>query len=166
MVSLRRLLFAAIALLAIAASARADDLRGLIDRLGAESFADKEQAVTALGELGDGRAVPALKALTDGFLYRTSNGHVVVAKQVGDTYKLFDPVDHAALGEAKDDAIDKLRVNNRLRGSITGSLSRLKLVSTDRGDRLNAARDALKHLSADSAEALERAQQQEKDPEV
>ena len=166
MVSLRRLLFAAIALLAIAASARADDLRGLIDRLGAESFADKEQAVTALGELGDGRAVLALKALTDGFLYRTSDGHVVVAKQVGDTYKLFDPVDHAALGEAKDDAIDKLRVNNRLRGSITGSLSRLKLVSTDRGDRLNAARDALKHLSADSAEALERAQQQEKDPEV
>jgi len=166
MVSLRRLLFAAIALLAMAASARADELHDFIDRLGAESFADKEQAVTALGELGDGRAVPALKALTDGFLYRASDGHVVVAEQIGDTYKLFDPVDHAALGEAKDDAIDKLRVNNRLRGAITGALSRLTLVSSNREDRLNAARDALKHLSADSAEALERAQQQEKDPEV
>src|SRR6266567_8889391 len=166
MVSLRRLLFAAIALLAIAASAQADDLHDLIDRLGADSFADKEQAVAALGELGDGRAVPALKALNDGFLYRASDGHVVVAERIGDTYKLFDPVDHAALGEAKDDAIDKLRVNNRLRGSITGALSRLTLVSSNREDRLNAARDALKHLSADSAEGLERAQQQEKDPEV
>jgi urea transport system permease protein len=166
MVSLRRLLFAAIALLAMAVSARADELHDFVDRLGAESFADKEQAVAALGELGDGRAVPALKALTDGFLYRATDGHVVVAEQIGDTYKLFDPVDHAALGEAKDGAIDKLRVNNRLRGAITGALSRLTLVSSNREDRLNAARDALKHLSADSAEALERAQQQEKDPEV
>src|ERR1700730_3443057 len=166
MVNLRRLLLAAIALLAVGASARADDLHDLIDRLAAESFADKELAVTSLGELGDGRAVPALKALNDGLLYRTSDGHAVLAEQVGDTYKLFDPVDRAALGEAKDDAVDKVRVNNRLRGSISGALSRLTLVSTSRDDRLNAARDALKHLSEVSTPALERALQQEKDPEV
>jgi urea transport system permease protein len=166
MVSLRRLLLAAIALLAVGASARADDLHDIIDRLAAESFADKELAVTSLGELGDGRAVPALKALNDGLLYRTSDGHAVLAEQVGDAYKLFDPVDHAALGEAKDDAVDKVRVNNRLRGSISGALSRLTLVSTGRDERLNAARDALKHLSEVSTPALERALQQEKDPEV
>ncbi|HXP77510.1 MAG TPA: urea ABC transporter permease subunit UrtB [Stellaceae bacterium] len=166
MVGLRRLLLAALAILAMAASARADDLHDLIDRLGAESFADKEQAVTALGELGDGRAVPALKALNDGLLYRTADGHVVVAEQAGNTNKLFDPEDHAALGEAKDDAIDKVRVNNRLRGTISGALSRLTLVSTNRDDRLDAARDALKHLSEVSTPALEHALQSEKDPEV
>src|SRR5579864_7259515 len=128
MVGLRRLLLAAITILAMAASARADDLHDLIDRLGAEGFDAKVQTVDALGELGDGRAVAALKALNDGLLYRTADGHVVVAEQAGDTYKLYDPVDHAALGEAKDDAIDKVRVNNRLRGSISGALSRLTLV--------------------------------------
>jgi urea transport system permease protein len=89
-----------------------------------------------------------------------------VAEQAGGSYKLFDPVDHAALGEAKDDAIDKVRVNNRLRGAISGALSRLTMVSASRDDRLNAARDALKHLNAASAPALERARESEKDPEV
>ena len=166
MVGLRRLLLATIAILAMAASARADDFHDLIDRLGAESFDAKVQAVDALGELGDGRAVPALKALSDGLLYRTADGHVVVVEPAGDTYRLFDPVDHGGLGEAKSGAVDKVRVNNRLRGSITGALSRLTMVSASRDDRLNAARDALKHLSADSAPALERALEGEKDPEV
>jgi urea transport system permease protein len=164
--SLRRLLLTLIVLLATAASALADDLHNLIDRLGSESFADKEQAVTALGELGDGRAIPALKALSDGLLYRTGDQHAVLVEESGDAYKLFDPVDHAPLGEAKGSAIDKVRVNNRLRGSITGALSRLMLVSANRDDRLNAAHDALKHLSSESAAGLERALQQEKDPEV
>ena len=163
---LRHLLLAAVALLAVLGSARADDLHDLIDRLGAEGFAEKEQAVTAIGELGDGRAVPALKALNGGLLYRTADGHIVLAEQDGGTYKLFDPVDHGALGEAKEDAIDKVRVNNRMRGVISGALSRLMLVSASRDDRLNAARDALKHLSEVSTPALERALQNEKDSEV
>ena len=166
MVGLRRLLLAVIAILAMAAAARADDLRDLIDRLGAEGFSDKDQAVTALGELGDGRAVPALRALNDGLLYKTAEGHVVIAEPAGGTNKLLDPVDHALLGEAKDADIDKIRVNNRLRGTIAGALSRLTISGGSRDDRLNAARDALKHLTSDSAVALERALQTEKDLEV
>ena len=166
MVGLRRLLLAAITILAMAVSARADDLHDLIDRLGAEGFDAKVQTVDALGELGDGRAVAALKALNDGLLYRTADGHVVVAEPAGDAYKLYDPADHAALGEAKEDAIDKVRVNNRLRGSISGALSRITLVGGSRDERLNAARDALKHLSEVSTPALERALQGEKDPEI
>ncbi len=166
MVGLCRLLLAVLALVALAAPARADELHDLIDRLGAQSFSDNEAAVTALGELGDGRAVPVLKALNDGLLYRSTDGHVVAAEQAGNAYKLFDPIDHTALGEAKDDAIDKVRVNNRIRGLIAGALSRLTMVSASRDDRLNAARDALKHLDAESAPALERALESEKDPEI
>ncbi len=106
MVGLCRLLLAVLALVALAAPARADELHDLIDRRGAQSFSDNEAAVTALGELGDGRAVPVLKALNDGLLYRSTDGHVVAAEQAGNAYKLFDPIDHTALGEAKDDAID------------------------------------------------------------
>ena len=125
---LRRLLLTLIVLLATAASAHADDLHDLIDRLGSESFADKEQAVTALGELGDGRAIPALKALSDGLLFRNAEQHAVLVEESGDTYRLFDPVDHASLGEAKESDIDKVRVNNRLRGVIEGAISGLMLV--------------------------------------
>src|SRR5262249_49906584 len=113
MVGLRRLLLAVFALFALATPAWADDLHDLIDRLGADSFSDKDQAVTSLGALGDGRAVLALRALNDGLLYKTSDGRIVIAEPAGDTYKLFDPVDRTALGEAKDAEIDKVRVNNR-----------------------------------------------------
>src|SRR4029077_18580725 len=51
-------------------------------------------------------------------------------------------------------------------GLIAAALSRLTLVGTSRDDRLAAARDTLKHISGDSAPALERALANEKDPEV
>ena len=166
MVGFRRLLLAAFVLFALTASALADDLHDLIDRLSADTFTEKDQVVTSLGELGDGRAVPALRALNDGLLYKTSDGRIVIAEPTGGAYKLFDPVDHGALGEAKDAEIDKVRVNNRLRGTISGALSRLTISGGSRDDRLRAARDALKHLDAESATALEHALESEKDPEV
>jgi urea transport system permease protein len=156
-----------VVLLGAARPAHAEDLPALITALGAEDFDGRIKAVDALGAFGDGHAIPALQALNDGNLYTTAaDKRVVIAESKGDGYKLSDPVTLAPLGDAAGDAVDKIRVNNRLRGAIAGALSQLMLFSPNREDRLAAARDALKHGSAESAATLEKALAAEQDAET
>jgi urea transport system permease protein len=162
-----RIFFIFLTIVGAAPFAGAAELRTLVDRLGSESFAEKEQAVEALGALGDGGAVPALKALAEGALYSNAEKHVVIAEPAdGGSYRLFDAIDRTSLGEASGDAVDKVRVNNRLRGAIAAAVSRLTLASDRRDDRLNAAREALKYRSSAAAPGLEKALEREKDPEI
>ncbi|MGE3936820.1 MAG: urea ABC transporter permease subunit UrtB [Rhodospirillaceae bacterium] len=153
-------------LLALAPRAHADPFGDAMQALGGDSFSDKIEAAEALGRLGDGRAVPALQALFDGRLYVTADKKVVIADPAGDAMRMLDPVTGTALGAAPAAALEKVRVNNRLRGAIQASLARLTLFSPDRAVRLAAARDALRHPSPDQAAALEKALQTETDAQV
>jgi len=162
----RCVLSALVALLLLPSLAAAADLKQLVDQLGADDFAAKIQAVQDIGALGDGRAVAVLKALNDGALYATTDHRVVLAQPAGDRFKTFDPVDGASLGEAAADALEKVRVNNRLRGAIDAALGSLTLVGGSLQDRLSAAQEALKHPAADGGVALEKALAAEKDPQV
>jgi len=158
----RCVLSALVALLLLPSLAAAADLKQLVDQLGADDFAAKIQAVQDIGALGDGRAVAVLKALNDGALYATTDHRVVLAQPAGDRFKTFDP----SLGEAAADALEKVRVNNRLRGAIDAALGSLTLVGGSLQDRLSAAQEALKHPAADGGAALEKALAAEKDPQV
>jgi urea transport system permease protein len=149
-------------LLAAAFPARADEFATLVSALGADSFVEKAQAITALGKLGDGRAVAVLTALNDGRLLKVPDGRVMVS----DATKLIDPLTGADVPELKADALDRIRVNNRLRGIIEGALGGLTLFSADPAARLGAARDALRYPSADEAALLEKAIAAEKDSEI
>src|SRR5258708_1768867 len=166
------LLCLAVFLFAGARPALAQDLAALIAALGADDYDGRIMAADALGGFGDGHAIPALQALNDGNLYTlaapgsTGDLRVVIAEAQGAGYKLTDPITLAPLGEAAGDAVDKIRVNNRLRGAIAGALSRLMLFSPNREERLSAARDALKHGSAEAAGTLEKALRAERDDEM
>jgi len=105
----RRIFLALVALAAWPVLAGAAELRDLVDQLGADDFGAKIVAVQALGALGDARAVVALKALGDNALYTTADHKVVIAEPAGDGFKIFDPIDHSELGQAADDALDKVR---------------------------------------------------------
>src|SRR5271156_561187 len=83
-------LFALAALLCLSIlPARADDYSDLIAGLGSDNFADKEKAITGLGTLGDARAVPALRALSDDRLRTGANGQVLIVSP-DDSTKLID----------------------------------------------------------------------------
>src|SRR5690348_11239905 len=72
-------LAALLLILAVAAlPARADDLADAVTELAGASFAAKEKAIVALGKLGDPRAVPVLRALSDDRLRRSPDGRVVL----------------------------------------------------------------------------------------
>ena len=164
---LAALLFLVALLLALPRPAAADPFADLVARLGSESFADKEAAVAGLGALGDARAIVVLQALSEGKLAVTAEGkRVVIAEQEGDRYRLTDAASGEALGTAKSDAVDRVLVNNRLRGSIESALSGLQIFSRDPQQRLAAARDAGKTATPRMAATLEKALASETVPEV
>src|SRR5262245_13754328 len=143
--------------------ARAQSFEDWVKKLASDEFSEKLEAAEKLGDLGDGRAIPALKALSDGMLYaRKSDG----AALISDGSRFFEAASGKGLGELPADDVDKVRVNNRLRGVISASLSKLSLFSDDRATRLEAAKAAFANPTPETAAALERALKNEKDPEV
>ncbi len=163
---LARLAALALLLLAAALPARADDFTDLVAALGSDSFADKEKAIFDLGKLGDARAVPILTGLANDALLRAPDGKVVLSQTTGGTTRLVDAASGAEIAGLKADDLDRIRVNNRLRGAIETAIGELSLFSTDPAARLSAADDALKHPSEHGAALLERALAAEQDPGV
>lgn len=149
-------------LLSAVLPARADEFATLLTALAGDSFAEKEQAVVALGKLGDQRAIAVLTALKDGRLIKAPDRRVLVS----DAAKLTDPVTGAGVSDVAADAAERIRVNNRLRGAVEAALGALTLFSPDPSARLAAAQDALRHPSADQAALLDKALAAETDPAI
>ncbi|HEX3860645.1 MAG TPA: urea ABC transporter permease subunit UrtB [Stellaceae bacterium] len=161
-----RLAFLALFVAFAASPAWAEDLAALVPGLAGDSFADKEKAIIALGKLGDPRAVPILKAMTDDRLRRGPDGRVIVILTTGGTARVTDAVTGNGLKDVSADSLDRILVNNRLRGQIEAALGSLTMFSTDRATRLAAVQDMLKHPSPDAAGPLEKALAAEQDPEI
>ena len=152
--------------LGLAPSARADPFADAVAGLAGDGFAAKGKAIEALGKLGDPRAVPILKALGDDRLRTGPDGKIVVLDAAGGTAKITDALTGHDIQGLDPDSLDRIIVNNRLRGSIEAMLGALTLFSTDRDTRMAAATEALKHPSADTAKSLEKALTAERDPDV
>ncbi|MBV9150838.1 MAG: urea ABC transporter permease subunit UrtB [Alphaproteobacteria bacterium] len=165
-VRLFRLAALVLILLVVALPAWAEDLATVVAGLGGDSFVAKEKAVVALGKTGDPRAVSVLKALGEDRLRKTSDGRVVIAEGSGRSAKLTDAVTGQPVTDIPADSLDRIIVNNRLRGAIEAALGSLTLVSSDRPARLAAAQDALRHPSAETVTLLEKALATEQDPEI
>jgi urea transport system permease protein len=158
---------AAMVLLLLAAPARADEFARLVSGFGAEGFAAKEKTIIALSKLGDVRAVPVLKALSDDRLRNAPGGRILlISATPNGTPMVTDAITGKAVVGRDSDSLDRVIVNNRLRGDIEAALDALTLFSSDRDTRLGAAQDGLKHPSPDSAARLEKALAVERDFEI
>ena len=144
----------------------AEDFSVVVAGLGGASFAEKEKAVVALGKSADPRAVPILQALGGDRLRKAPDGRVVIVDAVAAGAKLTDAATGQPLPDLASDSLDRVIVNNRLRGAIEAALGALTLFSPDRMARLAAALDALRHPSADTVALLEKALAAEQDSEI
>lgn len=164
------LLLALLPLALLSSAAGAQDnasLRPLVDALGKGSFSDTEKQIAALAATGDAAVVPALEALTNGDLYvRKSDKRVVIGKRAGGSLALTDPLTGEALESAPSSALDKIRVNNRLRRTIRAALGGLTLRAADTTTRRQAAEAIFKAQDAEGIEALDAAIAAETDPRV
>jgi len=161
-----RLALLALVLWAAALPAWAEDMAATVAGLGGASFADKEKAVIALGKSGDPRAVSILQALAGDRLRKAPDGRVVIVDMAGAGSKVTDAATGEKLPGLAPDSLDRVIVNNRLRGTIEATLGTLTLFSPDRAARLGAAQDALRHPSADTVALLEKALTAEQDSEI
>src|ERR1700738_3578883 len=133
-------LLSALASLLIAGSAWAADLPALVGSLTTGSFGDRETAVGALATSGDARAAPILDALAAGQLYvRKSDNTVVIGKPDGNQLALTEAISGKRPASGAEAELDRVRVNNRLRGVIEAAVGSLTLLSPDARVRREAA---------------------------
>ncbi len=96
------------------------------------SFGDRETAMGALATSGDARAAPILEALAAGQLYvRKSDNLVVIGRTDGNQLALTEAISGKPAGSGSEADLDRVRVNNRLRGIIEAAVGSLTLMSPD-----------------------------------
>jgi len=154
-------------LLAVPHAMGADATAAQVDALGQGGFPEREAAVNALVATGDARVVVVLQALTDGTLYvRKSDSKVVIGAKASGGLALKGPLDGADLGTVASGDVDKIKVNNGLRGKIRTAIGQMTLLSTDRTVRLSAAQSVLKTADPGTLELLKKALAAETDPQI
>jgi urea transport system permease protein len=131
----------ALALLLVAGPpAAAQDRDALVAALAEGGFGEKEAAVQAMAATADDDLVPVLRAMADGRLAtRKSDGLVVITEEAGRNLRLLDPLTLEELEVAGSRAVDRIRVNNRLRRALGAAIGSMTLLSPDTAVRAKAA---------------------------
>jgi len=125
-------LLSALASLLLAGVAFAADLAALVGDLTTGGFSERETAITALAASGEARAAPILEALAAGQLYvRTSDKLVVIGKTDGNELALSEAISGKPAGRATEADLDRVRVNNRLRGTIEAAVEKGKKLAAE-----------------------------------
>ena len=145
-------------LLGLAAPAAAADFESLVDALNVGGYNDKAKAVEAMAATGDPRAAPVLDALGAGLLFiRTTDKRIVIGRPKDGSYELTDAVSGEALGTAPESALDKIKVNNKVRRSISAAMGALTLRNPNPAVRRAAADAVFKSADSGALEVLEAA---------
>jgi len=160
-------LLSALASLLVAGGAFAADLATLVGNLTTGDFSERETAITALATSGEERAAPILEALAAGQLYvRTSDKLVVIGRTDGKQLALSEAISGKPAGSASEADLERVRVNNRLRGTIEAAVGSLTLMSPNPKVRLEAAEALFKRRDSTALAALDQALAGEKDQRI
>ncbi len=132
----------------------------VVKQLAADDSDEKIAAISKLLASGDKQAAAVLRAMNDDALF-------VAGEQVFflQDEKAIDAVTGAVLPSTPDPA-DAVIVNNRVRAKLENALAGLKLLDTDKGVRLTAARELQSNVGPGMLLILEQALAQESDPQI
>jgi urea transport system permease protein len=110
------------------------DFASAVKALNSDDTDQQIKAVQFLGGAGDARAVPILQALASDGLFTTKDGAIVYAD--GQLYR--DAQTGKDVPGLTAAGLTEISANNRLRGTIQGTLGQLGLFSSDPGARRKA----------------------------
>ena len=144
-------------------SAIADELETHLQGLAAESRTKLKKAVTALGDLGNPVALPALEALHEKRLRFDENGRVIILHDIGDSGR--DAITGESI-EIQSLTLRKPRLNNTVRRALVLAIAKLKLKSDDPEVRLSAAQELVKKSSPKIMDLAQSALQSENNSKV
>jgi urea transport system permease protein len=143
------------------------DFAGAVKALNADSFDAKRTAIDRLTSLGDGRAIPVLRALADGRLFaRKADGLVVIGDPDGNRLRITDAttLKVEGIGDAAD--LEPVFINNNLRNVVSEAVGKLGLLSTDAGQRRAAADALIGNATPDAVALLRKAFAEERNSNV
>ncbi|HAR08181.1 MAG TPA: urea ABC transporter permease subunit UrtB, partial [Cobetia sp.] len=149
-------------------AASSDQGPALLSALAESSFRDKEAAIDAIAESGDERARRWLESFAEGKLARVkdSGAIVVVLENRGRNWPVADALTLEPAGEISRRELDRVSINNSLRGYLDSTLALIDLRVDDPAQRLAAARDLLGEVEAEAVKSLGELAAAESDPEV
>lgn len=140
---IRTFLLAAITLLL--PIAQADEFATLSTDLAKSGYAQKSRIIDDLVALNDERTLSVLKAMLDGNLYmRKSDKAVVMGRDTEAGVEIVDIRDNQVLDVIGIRALDKVRINNSVRGKLRTVIASLQLASKNSDLRRQSARDLIK----------------------
>ena len=149
------------------AAATDEQLPQLVAQLPQASYADKQTLIRQLSQTHDPRVKVLLNALLEGNLYaRSSDSQVLIGVADGDNLALTDPLTGTAAGSASADGFTRIGVNNQLRKTLRVALAQFDLSSPSRAVRVEAVREMLRAVDADTVIALRARLGVEKDAAV
>ena len=160
--SLTLLLFALVLALPIAASAQTEDAdkdqgQTLLASLAEAPANEVENAIKAIVSSGDERARGWLEAYGANRLSRIKDtGQVVIVlNNRGRDWEIASPLTGENLGEMSRRELDRVAINNRIRGQLEGILAMLDLNAADPDVREASAQDMMGKVDAALVEPLE-----------
>ncbi|RTR00234.1 urea ABC transporter permease subunit UrtB [Halomonas nitroreducens] len=142
--------------------------QALLEALDTRSYADKGEAIAALVASGDERTRRWLEALLAGKLQRQEDTgrFIVVLENRGRHWPVVDALSFEAAGEMSRRELDRIGINNALRGQLQSTLAVLDLRVDDVGARREAARELLGNIEAAMLPPLQALVADEADGEV
>jgi urea transport system permease protein len=136
---------------------------GAVEHFLADDFDETDAGISAVVSSGDPKAVTIIEALQDGRLLYSAEQKKVYYKDKND--KLFDAETGSPVATEPGD-IDKVRLNNRIRGAIDAALGALRLQGGNAAQRIEAAQAVFKSREQSVLPALDAALAKETDPKV
>ena len=138
-----------------------------VNALNAKSFKAKADAIKIFETINNKQTINTLKALLESRLfYRKSDQLIVITTESENGYHITDAITENKLGEVGKRDIKKIRVNNKLRKQLRGTIAQLSLSNEDTDIRLNAVSEITKILNQDTIDLLRSALEKEKNDAV
>ncbi|MES2623834.1 MAG: urea ABC transporter permease subunit UrtB [Pseudomonadota bacterium] len=144
------------------------DINTLMQNLTQASLSEAIDIVDQLEELGGRTMLPLFQSMMDGELYfeKTTLQMARISKDAAGVDIVTDPLSGDPIADINQENLDKIRVNNRLRGQLREAVGRINLMEGSDDQRLAAAISMLSSVDEDSKPLLQEAAQSEMDEEV